>query len=67
MQIESKEGGVFRGSNRTGGDKDGEGEGKRSFGMADTKVCQRRSEILRTGELLLLVYRRVCNDSKTII
>ncbi len=34
--------------------------------MTDTKVCQRYSEILRTGELLSSVYRRICNGGKAI-
>ena len=57
---------VFRSSNRTRGDKDRKRKIKRSFGMADTKVCQGCSEILRAGKLLLPVYRRVCNGGKAI-
>ena len=64
--MKSKGGRVSRDSNRTGENKDEERESKRGFGIANTKVCQRRSEILRTGKLLLLVYRRVCKDGKAI-
>ena len=64
--MKGKGGGIFRGSNKTGENKDGEGEGKKSFGMADTKVCQRCSKILRTGKLLSLVHRRICNGGKAI-
>ena len=56
MQIEGEGGGIFRSSNRTRGDKDGEGEGERSIGVADTEVCQRCTKVLRVGELLLLIY-----------
>ena len=58
--------GIFRDSNRTRGDKNGEGESKRSFGMADIKIHQRCAEILGASKLLLLVYRRVCNSGKAI-
>ena len=66
MQIEGERGGVFRGSNRTGGDKDGEGESKRSLGVADTEICQRRSEVLEAGQLLLPVHKRICNGGKAL-
>ena len=56
MQIEGKGGRVLRSSNRTRGDKDGEGEGEGSIGVADTKVCQRCTKVLRIGELLSLIY-----------
>ena len=66
MQIEGERGGVFRGSNRTGGDKDGEGESKRSRGVADTEICQRRSEVLEAGQLLFPVHKRICNGGKAL-
>jgi len=34
-------------------------EGEGCFGLADTEVCQGHAEILRTGELLSLIYRRL--------
>ena len=39
---------------------------KRSLGVADTEVCQGRAKILRAGQLLLLVYRRICNGGKAL-
>ena len=66
MQVESKGGRIFRGSNRTGGNKNGEGKSKRSFGMADAEMHQRYAEILGAGELLSSVYRRVCNSGKAV-
>ena len=39
--MEGERGKVSRSSNRTREDKDGEGEGKRSIGVANTKVCQK--------------------------
>ena len=54
--MESEGSRVFRSSNRTKGDKNREGKSKRSFGVANAKRSQRHTEILRTGELLPLVY-----------
>ena len=62
--MESEGGGVFRGSNRTGGDKYEEREGKRCVGIADAKVCQRCTKVLRVGELLSLIYRELCINSE---
>ena len=56
MQIESKGSRVLGSSDRTRRDKDGRRKGKRSIGMADTKVCQRCAEVLGIGELLLLIH-----------
>ncbi len=47
---------VFRSSNRTRGDKNERREGERCFGLANTKVCQGCTEVLRIGELLLLIH-----------
>ena len=58
---------VFRSGNRTGKDKARERKGKRSLGVADTKMYQRCSEVLGTGQLLSLVHRRFCNGGKAII
>ena len=66
MQIESEGSRVFRSSNRTGRNKDGGEKGKRSLGIADTEMCQRRAEVLGTGQLLSPVHRRVCNGGKAI-
>ena len=55
---------VFRSGNRTGRDKDGKGEGKRSLGVADTEICQRCAEISGIGKLLSLIHRRICNGGK---
>ena len=62
--MKSEKGKVFRGSNRTGGNKDGGRKSKRGFGIANTKIGEGRTKILRTGELLSSVYRRICNGSK---
>ena len=62
--MEGERGGVFSDSNRTVGDKDGERESKRSLGVANTEMCQRRSEVPRTGQLLSPVHKRVCNSGK---
>ena len=35
-------------------------------GVADTEVCQGRTEILRAGQLLLPVHRRICKGGKAI-
>ena len=50
--------GVSRNSNRTGGDKDREREGKGSIRLADAQVCQRYTEVFEIGELLLLIHSR---------
>ena len=47
---------VFRGDNRTRGDKNGEREGERSIGVANTEVCQRYTKVLRIGKLLSLIH-----------
>ena len=64
MQIEGEGGRVSRGSNRTRRDKDGEGKGERSIRVADTKVCQRCTKVLRVGELLSLIYQELCINSE---
>ena len=64
--MEGEGGGVFRSSDRTGGDKDGEEKGKRCSGMANAEVRQRYTKILGTGKLLLPVYKRICYGSKAI-
>ena len=57
---------ISRSSDWTGRYKDGGKEGKRCIGIADTKVCQRHTKVFRIGELLLLIYSRLCIDSQTI-
>jgi len=64
VQIEGKEGRISRSSNNIRGDKDGEGKGERSIRVADTKVCQRHTKVLRVGELLSLIYRELCINSE---
>ena len=54
--MKGKGGRIFRSSDRTGRDKDGEREGERSAGVADTKVCQRYTKVFRIGKLLLLIH-----------
>ena len=41
-------------------------EKEKEKGVADTEVCQGRTEILRAGQLLPPVHRRICKGSKTI-
>ena len=57
---------ISRSSDRTRGDKDEGREGERSVGLADTKECQRCSEVFRIGKLLLLIYLRLHIYSQTI-
>ena len=57
---------ILRSSDWTGRNKDGEGKGKRSIGLANTKVCQECSEVLGIGELLLLIHLGLYNYSQTI-
>jgi len=56
MQVKSQRGGVFGSGDRTRQDKNGEREGERCFGLANTKVCQGCSEVLEIDELLLLIH-----------
>jgi len=64
--MKGQRGRIFGSSDWTGRNKDGGGEGKRGFGMADTEVYQRRAEILGIGKLLLPVHRRVCISGEAI-
>jgi len=66
VKIEGKGSRVLGSDNRTRGDENGKRKGERSVGMADTKVCQRCTEIFGTGELLSSVHRRVCISGETI-
>ena len=54
--MEGEGGRVLRSDNRTRGNKDGEREGERSIGVADTKVCQRYTKVLRIGKILSLIH-----------
>jgi len=56
MQVESERSGVFRDGNQSRWDKDRRGESERCFGLAGTKVCQGRVEVLRIGKLLLPIH-----------
>ena len=62
--MEGKGSGVLRGSDWTRRDKDGGRKSKRGLGMANAKISEEHTKILRTGELLSSVYRRICNGSK---
>ena len=42
---------VFGSSNRTRRNKDGRREGEECIGLANTKVCQGRTKVLRISEL----------------
>ena len=54
--MKGKESRVLGSGNRTRRDEDRRRKGKKSVGMADTKVCQRCAEILGIGQLLLPIY-----------
>ena len=56
---------IFRSCDRTRENKDGRREDERCSGLADTRVCQGHSEVLRIGELLLLIYSGLCIHSQT--
>ena len=66
MQIEDERSRVFGSSNWARGYKNGRREDERCFGLADTKVCQGHSKVLRIGELLSSIYSGLCIHSKTI-
>ena len=66
MQVEGAGGRIFGGYNRTKRNSDGERKDEGSIGVANTQVCQRYSKVLRIGKLLLLIYTRLCINSKTI-
>jgi len=63
---EGERSGIFRSGNWLRGNKDGEREGEGGIGLADTKVCQEYTKVLRIGELLLSIYLGLCIYSKTI-
>jgi len=67
MQVEGLRSRVSRSSNRSRGDKDRRGKDKRSFGLANTEVCQGYSKVSWIGKLLSLIHTRLCVHSKTII
>ena len=54
---------VLGSSNQARGNKDGERKDERGFGLADTKVCQGHTKVLRIGKLLLLIHTRLCVHS----
>ena len=62
--MEGEGGRIFESSNWTRRNKNGEGEGKRSLGVADTEMCQGCSKIPGIGKLLLLIHRGICNCGK---
>ena len=57
---------VLRGSDWIRRDKDRGRKSKRGLGMANTKIGEGCTKILRTGKLLSLVYRRICNGGKAV-
>ena len=63
---EGKRSGIFRSGNWPRGNKYGEREGEGDIGLADTKVCQECTKVLRIGELLLSIHLGLCIHSKTI-
>jgi len=66
MQVKGSKSRVSRSSNKSRENKDGRGEGERSFGLANTKVCQGCSKASWIGKLLLLIHTELCAHSKTI-
>ena len=56
MQVESEESRIFRGGYQRRWNKDERREGERCFGLADTKVCQGHTKVLRIGKLLLSIH-----------
>ena len=58
---------IFRSGNWTRGNKDGRGKDERCIRLADTKVYQGCTKVLRVGELLPSIYSGVCIHSKTIV
>jgi len=65
MQVESERSRILRGGNQGKRDKDGRREGEGCVGLADTKVCQGCTEVLRIGKLLLPIHQGLCIHSKT--
>jgi len=59
MQVKSEGSRVFGSGNWTREHKNGRREGKMYFGLANTKVYQRYSEVLRIGKLLLSIHLRL--------
>ena len=57
---------VSRSGDWTRRNKDRERKGEKCTRLADTKMCQRCTKILRIGELLLLIYPGLCINSYTI-
>jgi len=64
--VKGERSGIFRSGNWTGGNKDRGRESERCIGLADTKVCQGYTKVLRIGKLLLLIHSELCIYSKTI-
>ena len=64
--MEGERSGIFRSGNWTREDKDREREGEKYIGLADTKVHQGHTKVLRVGELLSLIHLGLCIYSKTI-
>ena len=64
--MKGSEGRILRSGDRSRGNKDGEREDEESIGVANTKVCQRCSEVLRIGKLLLPIHTELYVYSQTI-
>ena len=66
MQVEGEKSGIFRSGNWPGGNKHRGREGEWYIGLADTKVCQGHTKVLRIGKLLSLIHSGLHIHSKTI-
>ena len=64
--MESERGRIFRSGNWARRYKNGGGEGKGYFGLANTKVHQGCPEVPKTGKLLLLIHTGLCIHSSTL-
>ena len=58
--------GIFKSGNWTRENKDEGREIERCIGLAETRVCQGHTKVLRIGKLLLLIHSELCIYSKTI-
>ena len=61
--MEGKGSRILESSNRTGEDQNKGRESERCFGLANSERSQRHTEILRIGQLLLLIHQGLCSDS----
>jgi len=66
MCVEDKGDRILGSSNGTRVNQNRGREDKRCFGLANSERSQRHIEILKIGELLLLIHQGLCSDSQTI-